>query len=306
MPSNRSSLRPRALRPGAHVRVIAPSSPFDMQDFARGVDRLRARYRVTYDEQIGARAGYLAGDDARRLRELEDAIGDPDVDCIVAARGGYGAMRIASSIDPARVAAQPKLLVGFSDVTALHALWARAGVCSLHASMVAALGRGSHAMLARWIESVEGAREHAFEGLAPIGASRDVVEAKVIGGNLALLAAMTGTPLAPPLDGAILFVEDVGEAPYRVDRMLTQLRLSGALARVAGVLVGTFTRCAASADGTTVETVIAERLGDLGVPVLTGLPCGHVDEPLELPLGARARIDGTRGCVTFVEPVVHL
>ncbi|UJR78959.1 Muramoyltetrapeptide carboxypeptidase [Sandaracinus amylolyticus] len=277
-----------------------------MQDFARGVDRLRARYRVTYDQQISARAGYLAGDDARRLRELEDAIDDPDVDAIVAARGGYGAMRIASSIDPARVAAHPKLLVGFSDVTALHALWARAGVCSLHASMVAALGRGSDAMLARWIDVVEGKSTCSFEGLTPIGASRAVIEAPVIGGNLALLAAMTGTPLAPPLDGAILFVEDVGEAPYRVDRMLTQLRLSGALENVAGVLVGSFTRCAPGADGTTVESVVAERLGDLDVPVLVGLPCGHVEEPLELPLGARARIDGTRGCVTFVEPLVHL
>lgn len=273
-----------------------------MQDFARGVDRLRARYRVSHDHAIGERHGYLAGDDARRLRELEAAIDDPDVDAIVAARGGYGAMRIAARIDPARVAARPKLLVGFSDVTALHALWARAGVASLHASMVAALGRGSDATLARWIEAVEGrGTPPRLEGLAAIGSARGEAEGMVVGGNLALLAAMTGTPLAPSLEGAILFVEDVGEAPYRVDRMLTQLRLSGALDRVAGVLVGTFTRCAPGPEGTTVDDVLEERLSDLGVPVLGGLPCGHVDDPLELPLGARARLDGTQRCVTFLQ-----
>ena len=277
-----------------------------MQDFARGVDRLRARYRVSHDDDVGARRQYLAGDDARRLRELEAAIDDPDVDAIVAARGGYGAMRIAGAVDPARVTARPKLLVGFSDVTALHALWARAGVASLHGSMVAALGRGSEGSLARWVDAVEGRGERPrFDQLVPLGATRGEAEGVVLGGNLALLAAMTGTPLAPSLEGAILFIEDVGEAPYRVDRMLTQLRLSGALDRVAGVLIGAFTRCAPGPDGARVEDVLAERLGGLGVPVLAGVPTGHVDDPLELPLGARARMD-TRGCVTFLEHPVQV
>jgi muramoyltetrapeptide carboxypeptidase len=298
-------VRPPALRPGAHVRVIAPSSPFDMQDFARGVDLLRARYAVSHAEDIGARHGFLAGSDARRLAELEAALDDPTVDAIVAARGGYGATRIADSIDPARVAARPRLLVGFSDVTALHALWARAGVASIHGSMIAALGRAEPASVGRWVAALEGALPAPLEGLEPLGSTRTVVEGPILGGNLALLAAMVGTPLMPPLEGALLFLEDVGEAPYRVDRMLTQLRLSGALRGVAGILLGTFTRCAPGPDGTAVESVLAERLGDLGVPVLGALPCGHGDDPRELPLGARARLDGTRGWVTFLEPAVR-
>lgn len=282
------------------MRVIAPSSPFDMQDLERGVDRLRARYRVTHEPGIGARQGFLAGDDARRLAELERAIDDPEVDAIVAARGGYGAMRIASAIDPARVAARPKLLVGLSDITALHALWARAGVRSLHASMGTALGRASNAAYARWIAAVEGAHPAPIESLEPIGPVRRTTEGPLLGGNLALLAAMTGTPLAPPLDGAILFLEDVGEAPYRLDRMLTQLALAGTLDRVAGVLLGTFTRCDARADGTTAPQVLRERLGGLRVPVLSGVPSGHGDEPLELPFGSTARIESERGVVTFL------
>lgn len=287
--------------------MIAPSSPFDMEDFERGVDRLRARYRVTYAPEIASRRGFLAGDDARRLAELEAALDAPDVDAIVAARGGYGAMRIAGAIEPARVAARPRLLVGLSDVTALHALWARAGISSLHASMCTALARASEPALARWIASLESSAPPPpiDTGLRAIGTPRTpLAEGPLLGGNLALLAAMTGTPLAPPLDGAILFLEDVGEAPYRVDRMLTQLSLSGALARVAGVIVGAFTRCHPGPDGTTADDVLAERLATLGVPVLAGVPSGHLDDPLELPFGAPVRIDTTRCVVTFLRAAV--
>jgi muramoyltetrapeptide carboxypeptidase len=296
-------LRPRALGPGSHVRVIAPSSPFDGGDLERGIARLRARYEVSVSPEIGARCGFLAGDDARRRQELEDAIDDPGVDAILAARGGYGAMRILSGIDPARVAARPRLLIGFSDVTAIHALWARAGVCSIHGTMAAALGRADSVTLDRWIAAVEGAPPAPIEGLEvlAVGRSATAVEGPLLGGNLALLAAMIGTPLFPPLDGAVLFLEDNAEAPYRIDRMLTQLRLAGALDRVAGILAGAFTRCEPGPDGTRTRDVLAERLGSLGVPILSGVHAGHVDGSLELPLGATIRLDPTRGTATFVD-----
>lgn len=292
-------MRPPALAPGSHVRVIAPSSPFDMDPFARGVERLRARYRVTHDEAIGTRHGFLAGDDARRRRELEDAIDDPDVHAIVAARGGYGAMRVLAGIDPARVRAARKLLVGFSDVTAIHALWARARVCSIHGSMVASLGRLPERSVARWVAAIEGAAPPPLEGLLPIAPG--TAEGPLLGGNLALLSAMVGTPLLPSLEGAVLFLEDVGEAPYRIDRMLTQLLLSGALEGLVGVAIGQLTRCG---EGGAALEVVAERLGGLGVPVVAGVPAGHVDDPLELALGATARIEGNRGVVTFLQGAV--
>ncbi|MBZ0118926.1 MAG: LD-carboxypeptidase, partial [Sandaracinaceae bacterium] len=160
-----SAIAPPALRPGAHLRVIAPSSPFDRASFDRALARLRERYRVSFDEGLFARDGYLAGDDDRRLRELLGALRDPDVHAIACARGGYGATRLLDAIDPREVSAHPKLLIGFSDVTALHALWARAGVRSLHASMIAFLGKVDDRLFERWVAAVEGARAPAITGL---------------------------------------------------------------------------------------------------------------------------------------------
>ncbi len=288
-----------ALSPGKHIRVIAPASPFPAGDFERGVERLRARYRVSFRDDLRARHAYLAGDDARRLAELEEALADPDVDAIVAVRGGYGVTRLLFGLDPTAVRRAEKLLVGFSDLTALHALWARAGLRSIHGPMVAALGRAAPPLVERWIAAVEGARPDPIEGLASI--SKGAAEGPILGGNLALLAALVGTPHAPPLDGAVLFLEDVGEAPYRVDRMLTTLRDAGWLERVAGVVLGRFTGCGPREDGRTVEEVVADRLGNLGVPVASGIEAGHVDDNLELPFGAAVHLDATRGVLRFLE-----
>lgn len=295
----RPFLSPAPLRPGGHIRVIAPSSPFDADAFEYGVARLRERYEVTFSNDIHARNGFLAGDDARRQRELEDAIDDPRVEVIVAARGGYGAMRVAEQLDPARIAARPKWLVGLSDITALHALWARAGVASVHASMINALSSLSEGAFARWCAALEGAAPPPLQGLRVLQRAGGGVMGTLLGGNLSVLAAMIGTPLTPRFDGAILFLEDVGEAPYRVDRMLTQLRLSGALDGIAGILLGTFTRCDSAHDEISVLNVLEERLTPLNIPILAGIPSGHNPEPLELPFGTPAKIDADRGVVTF-------
>lgn len=290
----------RALRPASHIRVIAPASPFPAEDFARGVARLEERYQVSYSPSIRAREGFLAGDDARRLAELRTALQDPDVDAIVAARGGYGVTRLLPylSIDDIREAR--KLLVGFSDLSALHASFQRAGLRSLHGSMVAGLGRASETELARWIAAVEGEPPAPFEGLETIAGG--VAEGPLVGGNLAVLCALIGTPHAPPLDGAVLLLEDVGERPYRIDRMLTTLRQAGWLHRVAAIALGEFTACEAGPDGREITDVLHERLGDLGIPVVGGLPSGHGDENVELPLGAPARVSA--GHLSFLEGCV--
>ncbi len=290
------------LRPGAHVRVIAPASPFDRADFERGVERLSARYRVSYADDIFAKHGYLAGDDARRLRELTSALEEPSVDAIVAARGGYGVTRLLDGVPIELVRRAKKLLVGFSDLTALHALWARAGLRSIHGAMAGGLGRAEPALVERWISIVEGAAHPEIRGLTTIAIGR--AEGPLIGGNLALLAALAGTRHAPPVDGAILFLEDLGEAPYRIDRMLTTLGHAGWLDRVAGIALGRFTACDASGDGLSAEDVFADRLGRCGVPIVSGVAAGHVDDNLELPLGARARVDGGSGTLAFLETAV--
>jgi len=280
--------------------VIAPASPFDVADFEGGVAHLRERYEVSYDEALLARDGYLAGDDARRLDELRRALTEPGIDAVVAARGGYGCTRLLGGVDVDDVS--PRLLVGFSDVTALHALFARAGLRSLHGPMVAALGRADEVERARWRAAVEGAAPPRFTGLTRVAPGR--AEGPVIGGNLSVLCALVGTPYAPPLDGRVLFLEEVGEAPYRVDRMLTTLRQAGWLSRVSGIAVGQLTRCEPRADGREITHVFDERLGDLGVPVIRGVPAGHEAPNVPLPMGAPAVVDGDTGSFTFGEGAV--
>jgi muramoyltetrapeptide carboxypeptidase len=289
--------RMHRLSPGARIQVVAPAGPFDVAEFELGVARLRTRYDVRYDAGILERAGYLAGSDDRRTAELLGALRDREVQAIVAARGGYGATRLLDRISAEVVAEHPKLLVGFSDVTALHALWSRAGLGSIHGPMVAALGRCDGVQFARWIAAVEGALPPAIDGLQALapGSARG----PLLGGNLAVLSALIGTPYAPPLAGCVLFLEDVGERPYRVDRMLTTWAHAGWLAQPSAIVLGRFTEAEPGADGTTVEQVLRERLSGLGIPVLAGLPAGHVDDNLELPLGATAAVDAALGRLEF-------
>jgi muramoyltetrapeptide carboxypeptidase len=286
------------LAPGARVRVIAPSSPFDVRDFELGLARLSARYDVSHDPSITEQRGYLAGDDVRRLRELREAIEDPRLDGIIAARGGYGATRLLAQLDPAQVRARPKLLVGFSDITALHALWARARVGSLHGGMVATLGRSPDKLAQRYLDALEGRGATEISGLQSIARGR--AEGVLLGGNLTVLCALLGTPHFPSLHDAVLFLEDIGEKPYRIDRMLTSLRHSGALRGVRAIALGAFEKAEPNADGVRVDDVLAERLRDLGVPVVAGLPCGHVDDNVELPLGTRVVVDADAGRLSLL------
>ncbi|HET8940078.1 MAG TPA: LD-carboxypeptidase [Polyangiales bacterium] len=276
-------------RPIAHIAVVAPSSPFDAAGFERGVARLRGRYEVSYEPDILTKKGFLAGDDARRLGELRAALASPRVDVVMAARGGYGATRIAQLVAADEVRRHAPLLVGFSDVSALHAVWAHAGVSSLHGSMVAALGSVSEPQFARFCAALEGRFPERFEGLATIVPG--VAEGVLLGGNLAVLCALLGTPVFPPLTDAVLFLEDIGERPYRVDRMLTSMRNAGVLQGVRGIVLGAFEQGEPGADGVTLQDVLRERTRDLGVPVVSGFPAGHVDDNQELPFGWRVTID---------------
>ncbi len=246
---------------------------------------------------VGARRAYLAGDDARRIEEWREAVADPDARAIFCARGGYGAMRILRAIDPAPLLERPRLFVGFSDASAIHAVLNRAGLATVHGPVVTQLGRAPEEALVQ-LEALafgKAPRAGAWEAPAPgaglVGA-RTIrpgrASGPLLGGTLAILAHLAGTPFAPRLDGAILFLEDVGEKPYRIDRYLTQLRLSGALSGVAGVAVGQLTDC--DDGGVLAADVVREAALSLGVPAIEGLPAGHEDANFALPLGARATL----------------
>ncbi|HET6335336.1 MAG TPA: LD-carboxypeptidase [Polyangiales bacterium] len=285
--------RGRYLSAGARVAVIAPASPFDPPDFERGVERLRERYEVRVDPSVLARKGFFAGDDQRRLSELQAAIDDPAVDGIIAARGGYGVTRLLSKLKLSALNTRPKLVVGFSDITALHALWARHRVLSIHATMVAALGRVDMGLSGRHWRALEGQFVELHSGLTTVVPGE--TEGVLLGGNLTVLTALLATPHALPVEGAVLFFEDIGERPYRIDRMLTTWRDAGAFAAVRGIVLGAFTQCDPGLDGVSAPDVLIERLSDLGIPVVLGLPAGHIDDNSELPFGRRVQLDATRG-----------
>src|SRR5439155_11850767 len=232
------------------------------------------------------------------------ALGDPTVEAVVCARGGYGLTRIFDRLDAAAFARAPKLIVGFSDVTVLHAWAQRAGVTSLHAPVVTQLGLlGEDDATALFAAMESPAPPPPLGGLRALALGR--AEGRLVGGNLEMVTRLLGTPWALDLDGAVLLIEEVGERPYRIDRQLTHLKLAGALGRLAGVVVGELVGCV-ERDGSepSAETVLAERLAGLGVRVLAEAPIGHGQRNRAVPHGARVRVDAATGVLEFLEGAV--
>jgi muramoyltetrapeptide carboxypeptidase len=287
-------LVPPPVRPGDRIRIVAPSGPFDKALVWRGLGFLRQRYRIELDRGMFERQGFLAGSDERRLAELETALGDPEARAVVAARGGYGLTRIAHRVSPELLTARPKWLVGFSDFTALHVESLRAGVASMHAHNVAGLGRADDETHREWISALEGpGTPRTFEQLAvwQPGSARG----PLVGGNLTVLMACAAANRLRLPQGSILFLEDVGEAPYRLDRALSALHVGGHLDAVSGIVFGEFVDCPAGRHGVTADVALRERAMALGVPVLAGLPVGHGRHNAPLVLGATASLDARSG-----------
>ena len=289
---------PEPLR-DATLGVFAPASGFDPDRFGAGCKILEdLGFSLVVHPQTRLRTGYLAGSDEARAAAFAELLADPEVDALIAARGGYGVHRLLPLLDPDALVAAGKPIIGFSDLTALHALAQRAGLVSFHGPVVtqlADLRPEDHRSLVR---ALAGDWSATLEASATISPGR--VEGPLIGGCLSVLTPLVGTPYLPPVDGAILLLEDVQEAPYRVDRQLTHLALAGILDRVAGVAVGEFVRCdPPRASEPTIEEVLAERLGGRDIPVVAGLPFGHGARNLTLPLGARATLDADRRTLTI-------
>ena len=292
---------PPLLTPGARVALVAPAGPLRGRD---DLDRAVANARdlgwdpVTATHAL-ARTGYFAGDDEARAADVNNALRDTRIDGVWCLRGGYGAIRIVDRVDWSVLRQHAKPVLGYSDVTAVHGAIARqAGLVSYHAPTArTTLSTFSRASLERAMRGEDscGVAEHA-RVLRPGRAT-----GRLEGGNLAVLAGLVGTPYFPPLDGAILVLEDVNEPVYRVDRMLAQLRLSGALHGVRAIVFGECTNCPEESDdgARRLDDVLIEVAQWLRVPCLAGVPVGHVPEQWTLPLGALAEIDA-EGCVLRV------
>ncbi len=293
--------------------MFASSGPVQAQRLRRGLAHVRRRFgEVHLADNLERRSGYFAGDDLERTTALDAALRDDRTRLLWAARGGYGATRLLGRLDPALLRASPRLLVGFSDVTALLCwAWVHARVASIHGPVVAQLDELPEHDRERVFDLIQGEVPEplvADEHSAALHGGR--VEGTLIPGNLEVLRSLIGTPHMPSLAGAILAIEEIGERPYRIDRALTQLIDSGSLRGVAGVVVGDLHGCVepdnGGSRGWTAAEVVEDRLARLGVPVLTGLAFGHAPgRNAALGFGVRARLDVDQGSLELLEPVTR-
>lgn len=305
--------KPQALRKGDWVGIAAPSSPFDPEAFREGVAFLEsAGFRVRFLPGLTARSkGFLAGEDRGRAAELEILFRDPRVKAVFSARGGYGAQRLLDKLDPEIFRTNPKLFVGYSDVTCLLSFLVDAcGLICVHGPLVTEMGCLSGRSRRHFLRCLTKA-----EPIGPLPLERPKwirkghVRAPVVGGNLTTIAAGLGTPWALKTDGRILFLEDRGERPYRVDRMLTQLRQAGKLGSVAGLVLGRLDGLEqgekAGRERKLMREVVYDNTAGLGVPVLWGVPAGHGGVNLAMPMGVLAELDSRKGCFSFLDAAVE-
>ena len=307
-------IKPPRLRPGDKIAVVAPASAFSRDEFDKGVAELRAlEFEPVFDESIFAHhRGYLAGDVETRAQALLRAWRDPSVKGLIAVRGGYGSVHLLPYLDRADLRRAPKALIGYSDVTTLLVyLTTRCGIVSFHGPMLdRRLSRG-----------LDGYDRQSFMGAVtvaePLGElappqvetlRRGEVSGLLVGGTLAQIAASLGTPYAfQPPEGYVLFLEDVAERPYRLDRMVTQLQLAGVLAGASAIVLGEFPDCDEPRGEPSGRSVLADLLKDFSGPIIYGFPSGHTKHALvTLPFGVRARVvAGTHARIIIEEAAVE-
>jgi muramoyltetrapeptide carboxypeptidase len=307
----KAMLKPPRLRKGDTVALVAPAGPLrhaaDLEHAKREAALLGLR--LVMSQHIHDQYGYLAGSDAARAEDFNHFARDPQIRAIFALRGGYGTMRILDDIDYSALADDPKVILGFSDLTALlNAITSRTGLITFHGPLA------GHSILSG---TLIGGIQRAVMSSEPLGVMRvpeigtlaaGAARGQLMGGNLSLVAALSGTPYAVPCAGKILLLEEVNEAPYRVDRMLTQLRLNGDLHAVAGIALGRFQNCVAKTDddrpSLTIDETLLDRLLDLNKPMITHIGIGHMEDQWTLPLGMMAAFDGGAGTLVIEESAV--
>jgi muramoyltetrapeptide carboxypeptidase len=315
-PESLPLLKPPALAAGATLGLLAPASPVGDRTLEQARRNLTARgYRVQVAPNSRARLGYLAGSDAQRVEDLHAFFRDPSIDAIICLRGGYGSPRLLDVIDYDLVRRHPKILVGYSDITALGiALQRRTGLIVFHGPMAVdwqkgrglspfaehyywPLFQGTSDLFANWGAPVKGMRR-------PKALHGGRCEGRLTGGNLSVVCSTMGTPYEIDTRDAILFLEDVSEKLFRIDRMLNQLRLAGKLGECRGILLGRFAGCEESDGGVSRQEVFEDYLLPLGIPVLVDYPAGHVADHAVLPLGIRVRLDADNAVLSLLESPV--
>jgi muramoyltetrapeptide carboxypeptidase len=296
-----SITRPRGLKAGGTIGVAAPASPFDPGELQQGVVLVERRgFKVALADAVFSRNGYLAGSDRQRAALLTDLFTDPAIDAVFCARGGFGSIRVLPLLDYSRIGRHPKILVGYSDVTALLvALHCRCRFVTFHGPMLSTLPSADDESVEALFEVLAGYHPVDYRFAKPVNLMPGKASGPVLAGNLTTLCHLTGTPFQPVYDGCILVIEDRGEAPYRLDRMLNHLKLAGCLDRIAGLVIGSFEDCGSAS---ALFDIVLSLFAESPIPIAAGLAFGHGRSNLTLPIGLAATLDADRGRLTYRLP----
>ena len=313
-------VKPKRLRPGMTVGLVTPASNVPEDQDLHGAMELVGSlgFSAKPSPNLFSRTQYLAGTDKERADDLNTMFADPDVDGIFCVRGGYGSGRLLRYLDYEVISANPKIIMGYSDITAiLNAIYLRTGLVTFHGPIAG--GNFSdysydqyRKVLIEPVSNIRIGEPPEFETRPGVVDWENrlttivsgVAEGHLVGGNLSLMVTLLGTPFEPNFEGAILFLEDVSEPPYSVDRMLTHLWMAGKLERVAGIVLGKFTDDGYDGNTFSMEQVLRDRLEPLGIPTLRGAMIGHIEDKTVVPLGIRARLDVGAGSLTLLEAAV--
>jgi muramoyltetrapeptide carboxypeptidase len=299
--------KPPKLRPGSRIGVLAPAGCVEPDALHKGLALIQNRgFKVEMPPRILESKGYLAGEEQNRAKDLIDFFERKDINAIFCARGGFGSAQLLPYLIRSNFSPDPKIFAGYSDITILLNWFSRRfGMVTFHAPMVAMelarglTGRGEEAFWSLLTGEKTEWRVELGEVIRPGKA-----EGEMMGGCLSVLVTTLGTPYEIETDGKVLFLEDVGERPYRIERMLTHLKMAGKLDHLAGLVFGDFTDCEAEGPRNVLQ-IIGEMFAQAPYPVITGMPAGHGSEHITLPFGVRMILDGNTGALSLVEsPVI--
>ena len=294
-------IRPPRLKPGDTIGIVAPASPFDQKIFTQGLHVLQSMgLRTRVPDEIFEKNGYLAGSDEHRAGLVMRLFEDQSVNALVCAKGGFGSLRILPLLDFDIIRKNPKVFVGHSDITALLAtITVKSGLVSFHGPLVTTLANAPEATCSKLLAAISSNSIVELKPARGIALKAGSARGPVIGGNLTTLCHMLATPFAPRFENRILILEDRGEAHYRIDRMLFQMKLAGCFKGIAGLVLGSFEDCG-SPDG--VFKIFEEHFKDIPAPILAGFDVGHGPQNMTVPCGLDATLDADRHILAFDQP----
>jgi muramoyltetrapeptide carboxypeptidase len=299
----KKSVKPPRLKPRDTIGIVAPAGPFDPEIFMKGTAILKSMgFRTVFDEMIFQKRGFLAGTDVQRADQVNRLFADSTIQAVACARGGYGSMRILRFLDFETIQNNPKIFVGFSDISVLlSVLHDRCDLVTFHGPVVTTLADADQETVAamQWTMTSDTPMELAPENGVVVRPG--LASGPVAGGNLTTLCHLVGTPYAPSFKGKILLLEDLGEAPYRIDRMLTQMKLAGCFNGIAGLILGSFKECGFLSE---IYALVGDFFEDMEIPLMAGFEIGHGRRNLTIPFGLEATLDTEKERLLFHEPAV--